>query len=164
MDQIQERVTLRPDGVYIWSAALDMKSEQKGYETGGRICEIFALILFLAGILFSVLSNSWQPVIYTGVLALTIVLITLGVVHGQVNMGQRRRTYRMMDSHISTGHGKKTALFEFKKAKQMVVGKNYIELTARLGAFRAYVPEEDMPFVRGYIQSRVPAECEIRFE
>lgn len=45
----------------------------------------------------------------------------------------------------------------------MIVGKRYVELQGRFGAFRAYIPEEDFDFVRGYIQSWVPMKCEIRY-
>ena len=88
-------------------------------------------------------------------------LITLGVVRGQENMGQRRRTYRMMDELIATGLGRRTAVFEFRKAKRMIVGKRYIELRGTISAFRLYVPEEDLDFVRDYIRERVPVECEM---
>ena len=46
----------------------------------------------------------------------------------------------------------------------MLVGKNYIELVARFGAFRAYTPEADFSFVYSFMRSRIPAECEIRRE
>ena len=68
-----------------------------------------------------------------------------------------------MDELIATGFGRRTALFEFKKSKVMIIGKRCIELQGRFEAFRAYVPEEDFDFVRSYIQSRVPMECGIRY-
>ena len=49
----------------------------------------------------------------------------------------------MMDELIATGSGRRTALFEFKKAKVLIIGKRYVELQGRFGAFRAYMPEED---------------------
>ena len=69
-----------------------------------------------------------------------------------------------MDTQISTGFGKRTSLFEFKKTKTMIIGKNYIELRARIGAFRAYIPAEDFQFVRRFIQFRIPGEAEILYE
>ena len=161
MNEIPRRVTLKPNGTYIWSAETDLESEYRNYSTGGRICKIAALVMFILGIGFALLYHSWEIFLYTAVMTLIIVLITLGVVRGQKSLGQRRCTYRLMDELIATGSGRKTAIFEFKKARKMTVGKNYIELEAKIGAFRAYVPEEDLNFVRGYIQSRVPMECEI---
>ena len=78
--------------------------------------------------------------------------------------GGRARTYRLRETHISTGSGRRTALMEFEKARVMIVGRNFIELRSRFGAFRAYIQEEDIAFVRGYIQGRVPPECEVREE
>ena len=134
------------------------------YRTSGRICEIAALGIFVAGIVLSLIYRNLQIFIYTAVLSLLIVRISFGVVHGQVSLGQRRCTYRLMDELIATGSGRDTTIFEFKKAREMIVGKGYIELTAKIGAFRAYVPEGDFEFVRGYIQSRVPMECRIQYE
>ena len=163
MSEIPRRVTLQPNGTYIWSAELDMESEKKNYRTGGMICLITALVILLIGALGSILTLTWQVLLYFAGLALITVLNTFCVVNGQESLGQLRCTYRIMDELIATGSGRRTALFEFKKAKEMIIGKRYIELQGRFGAFRAYVPEEDFNFVRGYIQSRVPMECEITY-
>lgn len=165
MNKIPERVTLQPNGVYIWSAPLDMEQEREGYKTGGRIWQVIAFLIFLGGIFFSVRYGSWKPFLYVTAFVIVILLITAGVVHGLENWpGERRRTYRLMDTQISTGFGKRTSLFEFKKTKTMIIGKNYIELRARIGAFRAYIPAEDFQFVRRFIQFRIPGEAEIQYE
>ena len=127
------------------------------------ICLITALVILLIGALVSILTHTWQVFLYFAGFALITVLITFGVVNGQESMGQLRCTYRMMDELIATGSGRRTAVFDFRKAKVMILGKRYIELQGTIGAFRAYVPEEDFNFVRGYIQSRVPMECEITY-
>lgn len=163
MSEIPRRVTLRENGTYIWSAELDMESEKKNYRMGGKICLITALVMLLVGALVAILSHTWQVLLYFAGFTLITVLITFGVVSGQESMGQLRCTYRMMDELIATGKGRRTALFEFKKAKVMIIGKRYVELQGRFGAFRAYIPEEDFNFVKSYIQSRVPMECEIRY-
>ena len=162
MAEIPRRVSLQPNGTYIWSAELDMESERKNYRTGGRICITAALVFFVAGIIISLFYHNWHPFLYLTVFSIITALITIGVVHGQEGLGQIRCTYRLMDELIATGSGRRTALFEFKKAKVMIVEKRYIELQGRFGAFRAYVPEEDFDFVRSYIQGRVPMECEIK--
>ena len=164
MTELPKRVTLRENGTYIWSAELDMEVERTNYRTGGLICMTAAAVFFIAGCIISFIYHSTQPVLYMTVFSIVVVLITIGVVHGQEGMGQQRRTYRLMDELIAAGSGRQTAVFEFKNAKVMLVGKRYIELQGRLGAFRAYVPEEDFDFVRNYIQYRVPMECEIRHE
>ena len=158
------KISQQPDGSYRWSAGLDMDVERKNYRMGGLICMMGAFVLFVAGAIISVFSRSRQPVLYMTVFSIIVLLITIGVVRGQESMGQRRRTYRLMDELIASGSGRQTAVFEFRKAKVMLVGKRFMELQGRFGAFRAYVPEEDFDFVRGYIQSRLPMECEIRYE
>ena len=164
MTEIPRRVTLQPNGTYIWSAELDMESERKNYKNGGTICMIAAFVFFIAGITLSLFYHNWQPFLYLTAFSIITALITFGVIHGQEGLGQRRCTYRLMDELVATGSGRRTAIFEFRKAKVMIVGKRYIELQGRFGAFRAYVPEEDFDFVRSFIQGRVPMECEIRFE
>jgi hypothetical protein len=165
MSEITQRVTLRPDGIYIWSAAVDMEEERRGYKAGGRIWELFALFLFPGGVIYSVRINSWKPFLWVAAFSVVILLITLGVVHGLESWpGEHRRTYRMSDTYLATGSGRRTALFEFKKAKTMILGKDSIELRARIGAFRVFIPEADYDFVRRYITSRVPGDCEIRYE
>ena len=142
-----------------------MDLERQGYKTGARIWEIISAVIFLVGVFFSIRYGSWEPFLYVTAFVIVILLITAGVRHGLENWpGEHRQTYRLMDSYISTGSGRKTALLEFRKAKVMIIGKDYIELRSRFGAFRAYVPAEDFDFVRGYIQGRIPAECEIRKE
>ena len=161
MNEIPVRVTPHPNGFYIWSAELDMNEVRKGYKTGGIIWAEIAAVIFLSGIFFSLRSHDWRPFLYVSGFVIVIVLITFGVVHGQENMGQRRQTYRLMDELIATGSGRRTAVFEFKKAKKMIVGERYIELRGTMSGFRLYVPEEDFDFVRDYIRKRVPVECEM---
>ena len=162
MTEIPRRVSVQENGTYIWSAEPDMEVDRKNYRTGGKICLIAAFVFFVAGIILSVFNRSWQPALYMTAFSIIMSLITVGVVRGQESLGQRRRTYRLMDELIATGSGRWTAVFEFKNAKTTIMGKGYIELKGRTGAFRAYVPEEDFDFVRNYIQSRVPMGCEIR--
>ena len=165
MNEIPRRVTLQPDGKYIWSVPMYMNQEREGYKMGARIWAGIALAVLLFGIFFSLRSSVWTPFLYAAAFSFVILLITFGVLQGLQNWeGEYRRTYRLLEKHISTGFGKRTALFEFHKAKVMIVGKNYIELKAKIGAFRAYIPKEDLSFVQEYIQSRIPAECEIRYE
>ena len=156
---------MQPDGTYIWSTALDMQQERKGYTIGKRICEITALLIFLGGAFFSIRLGSRILFLYTAVFAGIILLITSGVVHGlETWPGEQRRTYRMSDAYLKTGTGRKAGNFEFKRAKSMIVGKNYIELRARIEAFRLYIPDEDLDFVKEFIMSRIPGDCEVRYE
>ncbi|MBQ3424844.1 MAG: hypothetical protein IJH38_06590 [Clostridia bacterium] len=164
MAEIPTRVTLRDDGVYIWSVPLDMKLEREGYRMGGKIWTVAALLLIPVGLFFSLRNRSVLPFIILTGFAAVILLITFGVVRGLENWpGERRRTYRMMDELISTGFGRRTGLFEFRKAQVMIVGPDYIDLRGRFIDFRACVPPEDLELVRSYIQERVPKACEIRY-
>ena len=101
MTEIPRRVTLQPNGTYIWSAELDMDIERKNYRTGGLIWVVIAAVIFLIGIIFLLRSHRWQPFLYITGFVIVILLITFGVVKGQENMGQMRRTYRLMDELIA---------------------------------------------------------------
>lgn len=94
------KISQQPDGSYRWSDGLDMDVERKNYRMGGLICMMGAFVLFVAGAIISVFSRSWQPVLYMAVFSIIVLLITIGVVRGQESMGQRRRTYRLMDGSL----------------------------------------------------------------
>lgn len=81
MAEIPRRVSLQPNGTYIWSAELDMESERKNYRTGGRICITAALVFFVAGIIISLFYHNWHPFLYLTVFSIITALITIGVVH-----------------------------------------------------------------------------------
>ena len=49
------------------------------------------------------------------------------------------------------------------KARILAMGRKYIELHGKLQRIRVYIPEKDYDFVRGYVRSRVPMECEIKY-
>ncbi|MBR3643044.1 MAG: hypothetical protein IKN57_06000, partial [Parasporobacterium sp.] len=74
------------------------------------------------------------------------------------------RTYRLTDSYIKCGSGRSTAYFSFDRTRVMIVGNDYIELRAKFGGFLAYIPKEDMEFVKKYIRSRLPAIADVRYE
>ena len=98
MSKIPVRVTLQPDGNYVWSAALDMDQEREGYKTGARIWNITAGLLFLSGVFLSICYRNWQPFLYMTAFTVVILLVTAGVSSGLNNwQGEHRRTYRMSD-------------------------------------------------------------------
>ena len=164
MNKYPDRVTLQPNGCYVWIADIDQDMEREGIRIGGRICKGFAFCVFLAGVIISILQKSWMPFLYMTGFAVVVLLITIGVVNGLENWpGSYKRAYRLSDTHISTGSGRRKAVYTIAKTKVIIIGENYIEMRARFGAFRAYIPKEDFNFVRGYIQSRVPMECELRY-
>ena len=87
MTEIPTRVTLRENGTYIWSAELNMEVERKNYRTGGLICMTAAAVFFIAGVIISIFTHSWQPFLYMTVFSIIVLPITVGVVHGQESLG-----------------------------------------------------------------------------
>ena len=160
--KIPHRLTLKEDGTYIWSAAMDMDQLREGYRTGGRICDLCAFVLAVCGAVVYIYTRREEVLLSLTAFAACIWLITRGVVHGLMNwQGERRQTYRMSDVHLGCGSGRRSGYFEIAKAKTMILGENYIELRARIGAFRAYIPKEDYDFVEWYLRGRVPGDCEV---
>ena len=70
----------------------------------------------------------------------------------------------MGEDFVKSGYGKSSVWFYFRKVKTIVLGKKYLELQGKTKRMRIYVPEEDYDFVRGFIQGRVPMECDVRYE
>ena len=162
---IPDRVTMQPDGSYRWSAVMDREVELENNKNAMKICIGAAIVIMLSGVILSVIYHYGMGIWMSVALGIIIIVITIGVVHGQNNYpGKLRKTYTMHGSGIRTGTGRKTAVFSFKDAKTVIVGKRFIELRAKIGAFRAYLPEEDVSFVQGYILSRVPEEAEVQYE
>ena len=70
MAEIPRRVSLQPNGTYIWSAEVDMESLRKNYRAGGRICMTAALVFFVAGIIISLFYHNWHPFLYLTVFSI----------------------------------------------------------------------------------------------
>ena len=163
--EIPKRVTLQSDGTYLWSGVADKEAERESNRIAFIICIIFSGIFAIFGTVMSArYSYQMGKWLFLALFAVSV-LITFGVVHGLNSQpGERRRTYRMHDEGIRSGSGRRAAYFTFSKANKVIIGKTFIEMQARLGAFRAYVPKEDLPLVKDYIMSRVPRDVDISYE
>ena len=166
LKKIPDRVTRQPDGTYLWSGVTDRKVELEGQQIALRIFEGIAAVVLFIGLFLTVRNDyGWKGVLITFGSAAGILLITIGVIHGENSMpGERRCTYWMSESAIRNGTGLRAATYIFQDTKKIIIGRTYIEMRARFGAFRVYVPEEDMSFVRNYIMSRIPGDADVEYE
>ncbi len=164
--KIPDRVTRQPDGTYLWSCVTDRKLEREGQKIALRMFEGIAAVVLFIGLFLTVRNDyGWTGVLITVGSAAGILLITIGVIHGENSMpGERRCTYRMSESGIRNGTGSRAATYVFQDTKKVIIGRTYIEMQAGFGAFRAYAPEEDMSFVRNYIMSHIPGDAEVVYE
>ena len=158
------KITQQPNGVYTWSCPIDAEYHRNSIRPGLYACIGIAVFLLAFG---GVLSYSYHDLksffIVTGSAAVFL-LISFLVFGLAFSATDPRESYEMTEGFVKSGYGKSSVYFDFKKVKALVLGEKYIELWGKTKRMRIYVPEEDYDFVRGYIQGRVPMECEIRYE
>lgn len=152
-EQVTDRVTLQPNGLYSWYGNMDNAYYRNQQYNGLKL--LIAILLAIMGV-FAVLLRSWEYMllvagIFGFVILLTLLIINL-TVHGE---GVTREIYAMCDEWVRAGTGKASSFFTFSKALQVTFLPRYVELRGRVKTLRIYVPAEDMSFVQDYIRSRL---------
>ena len=152
-DQVTDRVTLQPDGLYSWYGMMDNAYYRNEQYNGLKL--FIGILLFILVILF-LLTQSGEFLLLIGgifafVIALTLLIIQL-TVRGE---GVTREIYAMSDTWVRAGTGKASSFFTFSKARRVTFMPRYVEMRGRMKTLRIYVPVEDMPFVQDYIRSRL---------
>ena len=160
-DEFPDHVTKQEDGTYRWKCAVGKDYERKSYRITIIVCGVIAAFILIYGGILSFMYH--QSPLITAACAFIIIMIALLICFGLDRLpGNMTEIYRLHEDYIVTGSGKTRGVFEFSRTKEMIVSADYIELIGRFGGPRIYVPEEDMPFVKGYISCRIPGNAEIR--
>ena len=155
-------MTQSEDGVYHWTGTFDKEYETKQYRIVWITVGITCLFLIIFGAILCL------PAGDTGMFAafllpcsavLTITFLVIELL--KRSKAGSSRGYSMSDKSIWMGYRRSRADFFFHSAKHVIFTGTYIEPVQRIGGFRIYVPEEDMPFVKNYVRSRLPYDCEI---
>ena len=158
-DGVTERVTLQPDGFYSWYGMMDNAYYRDQQNNAVKL--LFWILLFLMGII-AVFVPSWEFLLLLAGIFGFVILLTLAIiqltVHGE---GVTRELYTMSDTWIRVGSGKTSSYFTFSKARRVTFLPQYVELRGRVKSLRVYAPEEDMPFVRDYIRSRLLPDTDV---
>ena len=158
------KISQQQDGTYTWSCPIEAEYHRDSMRPGLYACIAIAVFLLAFG---GMLAYSFHDPEYFLIVAgcaaifLVISILFFGLAFSAEDPHE---SYQMTDEYVESGYGKASVIFAFRKADTIVLGKRYIELCGKSKRMRVYVPEEDFDFVRGYMQSRVPIECEIRYE
>ena len=150
------------DGVYHWIGTFDKEYETKQYRIVWITMGITCLFLIIFGAVLCIPVGDYGMFAAFLLPCLAVLIITFLVIelfkHSKAGSS---RGYSMSDKSIWMGYRRSRVDFFFHSAKHVIFTKTYIEPVQKIGGFRIYVPEEDMPFVKNYVRSRLPYDCEI---
>ena len=152
----------QPDGVYTWSCSIEAEYHRDSIRPGFYACIGIAVFLLLFGAFFTDPYDDWKSFLIVATCVVVFLVITFLVFGLAFSATDPRESYQMTETYVKTGAGRSSAYFQFKKARTVIVSRKYMELQGKMKRMRVYIPEEDIPFVRRYIKSRLPVECEIR--
>ena len=151
---------LRENGTYSWTGTFDPEYENSQYRIVAYVLGAFSLFLIIFGAVLCFLSRDWEGLAAFAGPAVAVMAITMAVIGFFQKTGAgSKRGYTMNDTCIQMGADRSAGLFFFSSAKHVIFTKTYIEPVQKIGGFRIYVPEEDMPFVKNYVLQRLPATC-----
>lgn len=158
------KITRQPNGTYTWSCPIEVEYYKDSIRPGLYAClGIAVFLLFFGGVMAYQYHDIQNFLIVAGciVVFLLITFLFFGLAFSSKDPHE---SYTMTEEYVKTGYGKSSVYFDFKKAQVIVFAPKYIKLCGKMKKVRIYIPEEDYNFVRGYIQCRLPMECEIRYE
>ena len=164
MDGNSGRVRKNSNGFYTWTCSIGVEYYQKGMWAGIYACLGIAAFLLVFGAFLAVQYKDWSDFLIVAGCDAVFLLITFVVFRLALSAKDPQESYEMSDIYIKSGYGKSSVYFDFDKAQVAVFTPRYIELQRGIKKMRAYVPEEDYDFVKGYVMSRLKGECEIRYQ
>lgn len=160
-----DRVTQRTDGAYVWYCRIDEDYNRKITLSGLRVCIGMAVFLLAFGAFLSYRFNDRTSFWIVAGCVAAFLLISFFFFGMALRLQKEpKEVYRMIETDVKTGTGKSSAYFSFKKARQVIVTRKYIELRGKIARMRVYAPEADYDFVKSYILNRVPGDADIRYE
>ena len=164
LHEYTNRVTQQEDGAYRWRSTVEKEYEQRSYTMTKYICVGIAAFMLLFGGLLGLQYGAMEaflPVVFSVVVFL---IISFGICWIMEKApGPYSEIYELTDTYVKTGSGRTSAYFHFSKAKEVIVSPKFIELKGTFGGPRVYASEEDMPFVKGWIMSRIPGTATIHY-
>ena len=158
------RITRQPNGTYTWSCSIEPEYHRRSIRPGLYACIGIAVFLLIFG---GVLAYSYHDIkdffIVAGCAAVFL-LISFLVFGLAFSATDPHESYQMTEEYVKSGYGKSSVYFDFRKVRVLVLSAKYIELHGKTRRMRIYIPEEEYNFVRGFIQARIPMECEVRYD
>ena len=157
------KISREPNGIYKWTCSIDVDYYRSGMWMGIKACIGIAVFLLVFGAFLAVQYRDWTNFLIVAGCDAVFLLITFVVFKLALSAEDPLERYEMSDVYIKSGYGKSAVYFDYDKAKEAIFSPHYIELHRGVKKIRVYAPEEDFEFVRGYIMSHLPGECEIRY-
>ena len=148
-------------GYYYWVGTFDREYEQKQYRIVAGVVGGLCIGLILLGFCLCGSSGDWS-MFPAFVLPCLFAMVITAVVIAIFKAGPgSKRAYGMSERGIWMGSGRSRADFYFETAKHLIITKTYLEPVQKIGSFRIYVPEEDMPFVKNFVFQHLPPGCDV---
>ncbi len=164
MSANSETITKQPNGSYTWSCPIEKDYYNKGMGIGLKACIGIAVFLLLFGGAISWQYRDFQSFLIVAGCAAVYLLITFAAFGLAFSVKDPWECYEMTETYVKSGSGKSSVYFDYEKARIAVFARKYIELHGKIQKIRVYVPEKDFSFVKGYIQSRISGDCDMRYE
>ena len=158
------KIKRQPNGTYSWSCSIEAKYHRDSIRPGLYACIGIAVFLLIFGGILAYRYQDIEGFFIVAGCAAVFLLISFLIFGLAFSATDPHESYEMTEDFVKSGYGKSSVYFDYKKVLAVVLSAKYIELQGKTRRMRIYVPEEDYNFVRGYIQSRVPMECEIKYE
>lgn len=158
------KISQQPDGTYTWTCSIEADYYRNSMRPGLYACIGIAVFLLIFGGVISYSDRDLKSFLIVAGCTGVFLLITFAVFGLAFSAKDPQESYEMGEDFVKSGYGKSSVWFDFRKVKTIVLGKKYLELQGKTKRMRIYVPEEDYDFVRGFIQGRVPMECDVRYE
>lgn len=158
------KIKQQPNGTYSWSCPIEAEYHRSSIRPGLYACIGIAIFLLIFGGILAYQYHDIKDFLIVAGCVAVFLLISFLVFGLAFSATDPHESYEMTEDFVKSGYGRSSVYFDFKKVKELVLSGKYIELHGKTKRMRIYIPEEDFNFVRGYIQARIPMECEIRYE
>ena len=156
-------ITKQPDGSYTWSCSIEVDYFRRNMGLGFKACIGNAVFMLLYGAWLSFPHKDWTTMLIVAGCVGVFLLITFLVFGLTLLASDPQEGYMMTDTYVKSGSGKSSVYFDYSKARTAVFTRKYIELQGRVKKIRVYFPEEDRDFVKSFIMSRLPWDCQKRY-
>ncbi len=159
---ITDRVTQQPDGTWRWRRALSAEAQQRNDRFVNRMLIGIAAFILAVGVFLCLQVHSWEPfpiVLLSDAVYLAIAFFVLWIVRRRPE--PRMELYELREDGAKTGYGRNANYFPWSGVRRVSFQYDCVLLKGNVFQLRIYAPPEDMPFVRSFVEQRIPASAEI---
>ena len=154
-----DRVTMGQDGRYRWKCPIDKEYERMQYRFTFKVMAVVSAAMVAFGAFLDM--EFLLTVVLIETVGLMAVIALVIFIVSRVS-GQPVQRYRMTDEYVEIVNAKASVFHRFDRIKEIVVNPRYLELHGRIRVSRIYIPQEDYPFVKGYILNHTMGSAVVR--